>query len=171
MSKVRNAKELLVIQVESTTGQGNDDDPVRVIFEYFSRGGELLAFRDSWAEETKAKDPNVELLVKSYPLTEYISSLSAKIDIVAQEGESVWEIALRCWKADRDKLDTYAPLLRMAEEARAWRKEPGIATQWIHYDNSDVHHCVRCGSTGSRNEEKLCFACWDKLSKVLSLME
>lgn len=45
-SKSRNVKVVQVILVETVTGEGTKEDPLRVIYEYWSLDGVLLAVSD-----------------------------------------------------------------------------------------------------------------------------
>lgn len=43
-------KEITVIEVQWTAGAGVPNDPVRIIYSYFTPDGTLLAGRDTWFE-------------------------------------------------------------------------------------------------------------------------
>ncbi len=50
----RVAKEITVIYTEATIGTGvTPDDPCRLVKQYWSKEGELIATRDSWAESQR----------------------------------------------------------------------------------------------------------------------
>lgn len=45
------ARVIQVIETDSIRGRGTEDDPVRVVKQYWSLKGELLAEHDSYAKE------------------------------------------------------------------------------------------------------------------------
>ncbi|WP_295238264.1 hypothetical protein [Veillonella sp.] len=46
-SEIRGVKAMVVIETKSTKGNGTKEDPVRVIKQYWSLNGELLAEKDT----------------------------------------------------------------------------------------------------------------------------
>lgn len=55
VSNVNRAQVIQVVAVESITGKGTTESPVREITEYYSiRDGKLLARIDHWLDEQKA---------------------------------------------------------------------------------------------------------------------
>ena len=49
-------KEITVIYTETVIGTGiSDDDPCRLVKQYWSTDGELIATRDSWAESRQQR--------------------------------------------------------------------------------------------------------------------
>ena len=49
------ARVIQVIEVVTTRGRGVELDPVRVVRQYYSLEGELLAERDEWLERQTVK--------------------------------------------------------------------------------------------------------------------
>lgn len=50
-----SAQLVNVIKTESLRGKGTDDDPCRMVIQYWSTEGELLAEKDTWEEEISNK--------------------------------------------------------------------------------------------------------------------
>ena len=179
-SNVKMAHMINAIAVESVVGKGTENDPQRVIMDYFDMEGELLAQRDSWAEETKERTPAasgidvVKMLQDSWTLTSYINTLLAKDEIEASDDENAFEIALRLLKANQKKLKMYEWVSTVIEESKTlilpdqWSADD----LWVELVSLKKHHCVRCGKIGAYNKEnKLCFSCWEKLQHARHLAD
>lgn len=162
MSNVRRVKKIELIEIESVVGKGEQDDPVRGLFEYFSMDGCLLASRDTWKVED-IDNSSRDVLSLSYPLTEYVSMLNRDGKIFVQEGENIWSATMRCWKDDREKLEKYAGVIRLLDELPHWK----IDTQWHRILNK---RCARCGNDETVNIDGICFPCWEKLSHAAALL-
>jgi len=50
-----SAQLVNVIKTESLRGKGTGDDPCRMVIQYWSTEGELLAEKDTWEEEISNK--------------------------------------------------------------------------------------------------------------------
>lgn len=50
-SHVREVKMMEVIHVVSFEGEGTEENPARLINEYYSKEGALLATKDEWLEQ------------------------------------------------------------------------------------------------------------------------
>lgn len=48
---VRNVRAIEVLEVTSYEGEGTNESPGRLINQYYSKSGELLAVRDEWLEQ------------------------------------------------------------------------------------------------------------------------
>lgn len=49
---VKGAKVIEVIEVEALHGEGVNADPFRIVTQYWSLDGNMLAQRDEWEEES-----------------------------------------------------------------------------------------------------------------------
>jgi len=45
-----NVEIIKVIKIEATEGKGITEDPVRIVYYYYTENGELLLRKDSWEE-------------------------------------------------------------------------------------------------------------------------
>jgi hypothetical protein len=55
---VTNAKLIEVIEVHTSKGKGVEGDPFRLLIQYWSKDGELLAEKDHWKWEKEEIEPN-----------------------------------------------------------------------------------------------------------------
>ena len=49
-AKSRSARLVEVVEVKTPKGEGTDKDPMRIITEYWSKDGQLLAVNDSYLD-------------------------------------------------------------------------------------------------------------------------
>lgn len=56
LADLRQVKIIEVIQVKRVIGEGIDEDPARIIWEYYTFDGKLLARNDDWAVRIKDED-------------------------------------------------------------------------------------------------------------------
>ncbi len=59
LHRVDKAELVEVIRVVRCVGEGNGQDPVRLVNEYWSKEGELLAWSDSFDDSAKGRVPVV----------------------------------------------------------------------------------------------------------------
>ena len=52
LTNIRGVKKIKVIETQTLVGDGTKDDPCRIIVQFWSKNGELLAQRDDWKEKT-----------------------------------------------------------------------------------------------------------------------
>lgn len=66
------------------------------------------------------------------------------------------------------ELEKYIGVTTLIKEASWWKKNRGLSSQWV--SDGEGFWCSYCGEAKPRNTDKLCFECWDKLSRALSLI-
>lgn len=55
VGSVRSTRMIKVIELEVRVGAGTQDDPARVVTQFWSEDGAFLAERDTWNEDKEAR--------------------------------------------------------------------------------------------------------------------